>query len=211
GTVVLSIGPAEEQVMSRPYLVRDGYFRDVDAAIITHVADSLATGYGLSNYALIGAKFTFKGRTAPGGLHTGGARDPGDARALMDIGMDKLREHLRPTARAHRAITIGGVQPNIIPDVGQIWWFVRDATGPWAKENFDKLVDIGRGAALMTGTTMEMQPYGSAWPALGNRAIAEAVQKNIDMIGVPGWTGEENGFARELQKSMGRKEIGLPD
>src|SRR5262245_10361945 len=43
GTVVVSIGPAEEQLMSRPYLVRDGYFKDVDAAIITHVADQLAT------------------------------------------------------------------------------------------------------------------------------------------------------------------------
>src|SRR4030095_4636469 len=53
GTVVVSIGPAEEQLMSRPFLVRDGYFKDVDAAVITHVADSFGTGYGLSNYALI--------------------------------------------------------------------------------------------------------------------------------------------------------------
>ena len=210
GTVVLSIGPAEEQLMSRPYLVRDGYFREVDAAIITHVADSLATGYGLSNYALIGAKFTFKGRTAHGGINPWDGRDAVDAVVLMDIGMDKLREHLRPTYRAHRTITMGGVQPNIIPDVGQIWWFVRDATGPWAKENFDKLVNVGRGAALMTGTTMEMEPYGSAWPALGNKPIAEAVQRNIDTIGMPGWTEEEMRFARELQKSMGRKEVGLP-
>src|SRR5262249_91373 len=37
GTIVVSLGPAEEQVMSRPYLVRDGYFKDVDAAIITHI------------------------------------------------------------------------------------------------------------------------------------------------------------------------------
>ena len=88
----------------------------------------------------------------------------------------------RPIA-AHRTITNGGVQPNIIPDSGQIWWFVRDATGPWAKENFDKLVNIGRGAALMTDTTMEMEPFGAAWPSLGNRAIAEAIQKNIEIIG----------------------------
>ena len=32
GTIVISIGPAEEQLMSRPYLVRDGYFKNVDAA-----------------------------------------------------------------------------------------------------------------------------------------------------------------------------------
>ena len=210
GTIVLSIGPAEEQLMSRPYLVRDGYFKDVDAAIITHVADSLATGYGLANYALIGAKFTFKGRTAHGGVNPWDGKDAVDAVVLMDIGFDKLREHLRPTYRGHRAITMGGVQPNIIPDVGQIWWFIRDANGPWAKENFDKLVNIARGAALMTGTTMEMEPFGAAWPTLGNKAIAEAVQKNIDMVGMPNWTEDENKFAKELQKSMGQKEIGLP-
>jgi aminobenzoyl-glutamate utilization protein B len=210
GTVVVSIGPAEEQLMSRPYLVRDGYFKDVDAAIITHVADQLATGYGLQNYALIGAKFTFKGRTAHGGVNPWDGKDAVDAVVLMDIGFDKLREHLRPTYRGHRAITMGGVQPNIIPDVGQIWWFIRDANGPWAKENFDKLVNIGRGAALMTGTTMEMEPFGAAWPSLGNKAIAEAVQKNIEMVGMPKWAEEENKFAQELQKSLGRKEIGLP-
>ncbi len=210
GTVVLSIGPAEEQLMSRPYLVRDGYFKDVDAAVITHVGDSLGTGYGLGNYALIGAKFTFRGRTAHGGVNPWDGKDAVDAVVLMDIGMDKLREHLRPTYRAHRTITHGGVQPNIIPDMGQIWWFVRDATGPWAKENFDKLVNVGKGAALMTGTTMEMEPFGAAWPSLGNKAIAEAVQKNIDVVGMPNWTEDENKFARELQKSMGQKEVGLP-
>src|SRR6266536_1645509 len=125
GTIVVSIGPAEEQLMSRPYLVRDGYFKDVDAAILTHVADSSATGYGLQNYALIGAKFTFKGRTAHGGVNPWDGKDAVDAVVLMDIGFDKLREHLRPTYRGHRTITIGGVQPNIIPDVT---WVVQSAT-----------------------------------------------------------------------------------
>jgi aminobenzoyl-glutamate utilization protein B len=210
GTIVLSIGPAEEQLMSRPYLVRDGYFKDVDAAILTHVADNSATGYGLQNYALVGAKFTFKGRTAHGGVNPWDGKDAVDAVVLMDIGFDKLREHLRPTYRGHRTITHGGVQPNIIPDMGQIWWFIRDANGPWAKENFDKLVNIARGAALMTGTTMEMEPFGAAWPSLGNKAIAEAIQKNIEMVGLPKWTDAENKFAKELQKSLGKKEEGLP-
>lgn len=210
GTIVLSIGPAEEQLMSRPYLVRDGYFKDVDAAILTHVADSSATGYGLQNYALIGAKFTFKGRTAHGGVNPWDGKDAVDAVVLMDIGFDKLREHLRPTYRGHRTITHGGVQPNIIPDMGQIWWFIRDANGPWAKENFDKLVNIARGAALMTGTTMEMEPFGAAWPSLGNKVIAEAIQKNIEIVGMPQWTESEHKFAKELQKSLGKKEDGLP-
>jgi len=99
GTVILSIGPAEEQLMSRPYLVREGYLKDVDAGIITHIQNSLSTGYGLQNYALIGAKFTFKGRTAHGGVNPWDGIDAVDAVELMDIGFDKLREHLRPTYR----------------------------------------------------------------------------------------------------------------
>lgn len=48
-------------------------------------------------------------------------KDAVDAVVLMDIGFDKLREHLLPIYRGHRTITNGGVQPNIIPDTGQIW------------------------------------------------------------------------------------------
>src|SRR4029077_14803843 len=47
GTIALSFGPAEEQLISRPFLVREGYFRDADAAILIHIGDSLATGYGM--------------------------------------------------------------------------------------------------------------------------------------------------------------------
>ena len=209
GSVAISLGPAEEQVMSRPYLVRAGQYRDVDAAIIIHIASSLGTGHGLMTYALIGAKFNFTGKTAHGSVNPWDGKDAVDAVVLMDIGFDKLREHLRPTYRAHRAITMGGTQPNIIPDKGQIWWFVRDATGPAAKETYDKLVDIGKGAAMMTGTTLEIQPFGAAWPQLGNKVIGEAIQKNVETVGLPVWSEEEARFAKELQKSVGAKEVGL--
>jgi aminobenzoyl-glutamate utilization protein B len=43
GTVAVSFGPAEEQLISRPFLVREGYFKDADAAILIHIGDNLAT------------------------------------------------------------------------------------------------------------------------------------------------------------------------
>jgi aminobenzoyl-glutamate utilization protein B len=209
GTISLSFGPAEEQLVSRPFLVRAGLFKDADAAILIHIGDNFSTGYGLQNYAAISAKFTFHGKTAHGAVNPWEGRDAVDAVELMDMGFDKLREHLRPSQRAHRTITIGGIQPNIIPDLGQIWWFVRDANAPWAKENFDKLVNIARGAAMMTGTTMDMEIVASAWPQLGNRVIAEAIQKNIDTVGNPKWTDEEQKFARDFQNALGLKTVGL--
>ena len=100
---------------------------------------TLATGYGVQNYAAISSMFTFHGKTAHGAVNPWDGKDAVDAVELMDIGFDKLREHLRPTYRAHRTITVGGIQPNIIADTGQIWWFVRDQSMPAAKETYDKL------------------------------------------------------------------------
>ena len=209
GTVSVSFGPAEEQLASRPFLVRSGQFRDADAAILIHIGDNLSTGYGLQNYAAISAKFSFKGKTAHGAVNPWDGRDAVDAVELMDAGYNALREHLRPTQRAHRTITAGGVQPNIIPDFGQTWWFVRDANAPYAKENFDKLVNIAKGAALMTGTEMSMEVIASAWPQLGNRVLSDLVSKNIDAVGLPKWTPEEDQWARDFQKSLGIPVVGL--
>jgi len=209
GTVAISFGPAEEQIASRPFIVRAGYFKDVDAVIYLHIRDSLATGYGLQNYAAISAIFTFHGKTAHGAVNPWDGKDAVDAVELMDIGFDKLREHLRPTYRAHRTITNGGIQPNIIPDTGQIWWFVRDASMPAAKTTYDKLVKIAEGAALMTGTTYDVQYAASAWPQLVSKTIAEAIQRNIDTVGAPAWTEEEQTLARDFQRSAERAVVGL--
>jgi aminobenzoyl-glutamate utilization protein B len=209
GTIAISFGPAEEQLASRPFLVRAGYFKDVDAIIYLHIGSWLATGYGLQNYAAISSMFTFHGKTAHGAVNPWDGKDAVDAIELMDIGFDKLREHLRPSYRAHRTITIGGIQPNIIPDTGQIWWFVRDASMPAAKETYGKLLKIAEGAALMTGTSWDVKYAASAWPQLGNKAIAEAIQRNIDLVGMPKWSDEEQRFARDFQKSAERPVAGL--
>jgi aminobenzoyl-glutamate utilization protein B len=209
GSVAISFGPAEEQIVSRPFLVRAGLYANADLAILLHIGDGFAAGYGLMNYAAISAKFDFHGKTAHGAVDPWNGKDAVDAVELMDLGFDKLREHLRPTYRAHRAITAGGVQPNIIADYGQIWWFVRDADMAAAKETFDKLVKIAEGAALMTGTTMDYKIDAAAWPQLGLKPVAEAVQANIDAVGMPQWTEEEQAFARKFQTAMGARPIGL--
>jgi aminobenzoyl-glutamate utilization protein B len=189
--------------------VRAGLYKDADIAILVHIGDNLAAGYGLTNYAAISARFNFHGKTAHGALNPWDGKDAVDAVELMDIGFDKLREHLHPTYRAHRAITAGGIQPNIIPEFGQIWWLVRDANMADAKTTFDKLIKIAEGAALMTGTTMDYRIDAAAWPELGLKSVAQVLQQNIDAAGMPQWSDEEQAFARKFQAAMGVKPIGL--
>jgi aminobenzoyl-glutamate utilization protein B len=49
----------------------------------------------------------------------------------------------------------------------------------------------------------------SAWPQLGNRVLAEAIQKNIDLVGNPKWSAEEDKFAKDFQSALGLKAVGL--
>jgi aminobenzoyl-glutamate utilization protein B len=209
GSVIVSLGPAEEQLISRPYIVRAGYFKDVDAIIYLHIGDQMATGYGLANYASISANFTFHGKTAHAAVDPWDAKDALDANQLMDVGVAYLRQQLRPTYRLHRVVTNGGIQPNVIPDLAQTWWWVRDANMPDAVQTFEKLINVANGAALMTGTSQEYQIIAAGWPQLGMKAIAEAVQGNIDKVSMPRWSEDEQRFAREFQKSAGRPELGL--
>lgn len=209
GTVAISFGPAEEELASRAFIVRAGYFKDVDAVIYLHLDGRFTTVYGLSNYAAISSRFAFHGKTAHGAVNPWDGKDALDAVELMDVGFGMLRQQLHPTYRAHRTITNGGIQPNIIPDLAESWWFVRDANMPDAKTTYDKLVDIAKGAALMTGTTMDARIDAAAWPQLGIKAIAEVIARNESLVGAPHWTEEEQAYAKSFQTSAGKKPIGL--
>ena len=46
GTLVIWPGVAEELLGSKAWYVRDGYFKNIDACIFTHVSGTFASNYG---------------------------------------------------------------------------------------------------------------------------------------------------------------------
>jgi len=52
-------------------------------------------------------------------------RDALDGVMLMDAGMAQYREHMQPSMRAHRVVTNGGDQPNVIPRTARSGGFFR--------------------------------------------------------------------------------------
>ncbi len=211
GTLRVYGAPAEEQLVSRPYFVRDGYFKDVDAALHDHIGSNLGTVYGLRQYALISAEFTFRGESAHAATAPWNARDALDAAVLMDVGWDKLREHLEPTQRSHRVISNGGDQPNVIPNTSTIWWFFREATAEKARALFEKARRIAQGAATMTDTSYSVNVLSAVAPTRCNRTLAEVIQNNIEAVGMPRWTDAEQKLVTELQAKVQVKATGMPD
>jgi len=61
----------------------------------------------------------------------------------------------------------------------------------------------------MTDTTVTQRVVGSAWPPNFNKAVAEAEQKNIEMVGMPIWSEADQTLAKALQKEIGAKVEGL--
>jgi aminobenzoyl-glutamate utilization protein B len=68
---------------------------------------------------------------------------------------------------------------------------------------------MAKGAALMTDTTFTTRVLGSAWPGYFNKPIAEDMQKNIDAIGMPVWSDDDQKLAKALQHELKVKEMGL--
>lgn len=211
GTLKFFGSPAEETIISRPYMVREGVFKDVDAIIDNHASSNLATRYGVDGNAIISAIFTFRGKTA----HSAGApwsgRSALDAVELMNIATNYLREHLFYTHRIHYVITEGGEAPNVVPDKASVWYYVRN-TDERIEDTFKRVSDCARGAALASGTELDTVIILTATHQKHvNKGLAETIQKNIELVGLPEWTESENSFAKALQKELGAKETGYPD
>jgi aminobenzoyl-glutamate utilization protein B len=199
GTLKVFGAPAEEQLISRPYFVRDGWFDDVDVAFADHIGPGMWVGYGLLQSALVSASFTFHGETAHAGVAPWKGRDALDGVVLMDMGLAQYREHMTPSMRAHRVITHGGDQPNVIPRTAAVWWMFRHSSAEGALKLFEHAKRIAEGAALMTNTSVSVDVISAVWPVRGNRTLAELFQREIELVGVPDWTKEEDDLARAVQ------------
>lgn len=210
GTLKVFGAPGEELVISRPYFVRDGYFDDVDIAFHNHIGTDFSTNYDQVQIASISADFIFHGETAHAGLSPWRGRDALDAVVLMDTGMAQFREHMEPMMRAHRVITHGGMQPNVIPEKASVWWTFRHPDAEGARALFEQATRIAEGAALMTKTEVDVNVRSAVWPVRCNRTAAEVLQRNMEMVGMPAWTDSEQEFAREVQKAAKAPQTGMP-
>ena len=201
GTLMIWPGVAEELLGSKAWYVRDGYFKDVDACIFTHVDSRFGVSWGDAGYnGMVSVEFKFEGTSA----HAAGAPWRGksalDAVELMDVAWNFKREHLKPTERSHYVITDGGDQPNVVPSKAAVWYYLRERTYEDIKSMYDDAILYANSTANMTGTKMSYQLLGAAWPGHFNKSIAEAVYRNIQAVGVPAWDTLDQQLAHAVQK-----------
>ncbi len=193
--------PAEETLMGKTFMARAGVFDDLDAAISWHPGSSNIAWNG-SSLALNSFKVNFHGVAS----HAGGSPHLGrsalDGVMLMDMGMNYLREHIMQEARIHCVVTSGGQAPNVVPAYAQVWYFIRAPHREQVDEIYERVLDIAKGAALMSGTTYDIEFLTGCYDVLPNDTLSDLLLVKMQEINDLKFTEQERAFAKELQATF---------
>jgi aminobenzoyl-glutamate utilization protein B len=205
GTVKFFGCPAEETLVGKVFMVRDGLFNGVDAAL-SHHPGCMNAAPMMSHTAMNSVKFHFYGRAA----HAAGSPEQGrgatDAVELMNIGVNYLREHVVQEARVHYVIEDGGHEPNVIPAYARSWYYVRAPERDQVESIYNWVLRIADGADLMAGTTHKVEFLTGCYNTLPNRGLSELITKNMREVGAPTYNSEEMAFANEMSKTIPPEE-----
>jgi aminobenzoyl-glutamate utilization protein B len=122
---------------------------------------------------------------------------------LMSVGVNYLREHIIQEARIHYAyLDAGGLAPNVVQPTGKVLYFIRAPHAKEVEDIFKRVVDIAKGAALMTGTTMEQTWDSACAEIIVNDALSRAMYDNLASLGKADLSAEEKAFAKKFTESF---------
>jgi aminobenzoyl-glutamate utilization protein B len=208
GSVVLFGTPAEETVVGKVFMAREGLFDDMDAVLDWHPSDETKTrndpGQAMNSFTV-----EFFGQAAHGAYDPWNGRSALDGVEMLNYGVNMMREHMKPTARIHYVIPEGGDAPNVVPEYAKAWYYVRDLNRESVDGYYQRILKIAEGAALATGTTHEVTLITAVHECLMNRPIQEAIQANLELAGDAGFTAEDQAFGKRLQRFLEIEEAGF--
>jgi aminobenzoyl-glutamate utilization protein B len=208
GTIRVFGTPAEELLLGKVFMARDGAFQGTDALLAWHPDDENRVP-NRTRLAISAIDVEFHGRTAHAAAAPWLGRSALDAVELFDHALALMREHVLPTARMHRAIKAGGDVPNVIPDYAKVQWFVRDADVKRVEEMLGRVRKAADGAALGTETAAKVTLLGQTREPVPNDTLGQVLQRELERVGPPRFDEREVAYAKELQRSMGVAEKGL--
>jgi len=188
GEVIVIGTPAEEgrgpYGGSKVIMAEKGAFKDIDVVLTMHPLSGGKAGCRHGALAVQSFKIVFKGKTA----HASAAPHLGinalNAVMLMFHGIDCLRQHIRKDGRIHGIIVKGGEAANVIPDYSEATITVRAADLKYLNELKEKVFNCAKGAALMTGAKVEIEPLMPLYrEKVIYETLAEILERNLEKEG----------------------------
>ncbi|MGR7690531.1 M20 family metallopeptidase [Klebsiella aerogenes] len=199
--------PGEEGGSGKTFMVREGLFDDIDAALTWH-PEAWAGMFSTSTLANIQAAWRFTGTAAHAANSPHLGRSALDAVTLMTTGSNFLNEHIIEKARVHYAITdTGGVSPNVVQAQAEVLYLIRAPEIADVQQIFARIEKIAQGAALMTETSVSCRFEKACSSYLPNRTLEAAMYQAVCHYGTPQWSNEERAFAADIRATLGVTDI----
>lgn len=197
--------PAEEIVIGKIRMNKAGVFDDLDVAITWHPFDRNRVSYDIWQAQDV-KNYKFYGKAAHASKYPELGRSALDAAELMNVGVNYLREHVADDVRMHYTYTNTDGPANIVPPYASTNYFIRSTKRARTENASSRVDDCARGAALMTGTKVEIEVVTSNWEMKTNRPLALAFHKAMERVPLPVYTQKELDFATQITK-----EANLPN
>jgi amidohydrolase len=182
GEIVFLGCPAEERGSGKAYMIEDGLFADIDAALLFHPCDR---SHVVSDpLASEDVEVLFTGLQAHAAADPWKGRNALDAMVLLFSAVGLWRQQLRPDVRVHGIIQEGGTAANIIPDRTRAWFMLRSPDQAYYEEMRERFNALADAAALATGTSVEVTYSGGAMTMHQNTTLEARWVANAAAYGI---------------------------
>jgi aminobenzoyl-glutamate utilization protein B len=199
--------PAEEGGAANAFMVRDGAFDDVDAAVTWHPGGMTRVDDPLS-LANTRMDFHFSGRSAHAAAQPHLGRSALDAVELMSVGVNYLREHMPQDARIHYAyLDAGGKAPNVVQSRAAVRYSIRALKLHEMLALVERVKKVAEGAALMTETTVEARMFAAVSNHFENLTMDRIMQDALDELGGVPFDEDDHAYARRIQATLSPQDI----
>ncbi len=182
GEIVFLGTPAEERGSGKQWMIEDGLFAGIDAALLFHPCDR--SHVESRPLASEDADVVFHGLQAHAASDPWKGKNALDAMVTLFASVGLWRQQLRPDARVHGIISEGGTAANIIPDRTKAWFMLRSPDQAYYEEMKARFRALAEGAALATGTTVEITFSGGAMTMHRNGTLEARWVANAATYGI---------------------------
>lgn len=208
GTIRVYGCPAEEIVIGKIRMNEEHVFDELDAAVTWHPFDRNRVSYDIWQAQDI-KNYKFYGIAAHASKHPELGRSALDAAELMNVGVNYLREHVADDVRMHYTYTNTDGPANIVPPYASTNYFIRSAKWERTQDASRRVDDCARGAAMMTGTRVEIERVTCNKEMKVNRTLAEIFYHAMEQIPAPEYTAEELEYAKNISEAAGLQNNGV--
>jgi amidohydrolase len=182
GAVVVFGTPAEELFGGKVFMLREGVFDGVDAAMMIHPGvRNVATTEAL---ACVGMEIEFFGKAAHAAAYPDRGVNALEAMILAFNAVNSLRQHIKDRARIHGIITRGGEVANVVPAYSAATFLVRATDNAYLDELRQRVLSCFEGAALATGARLDYKWSEIIYaPMKNNLVLAQLFAQNLESLG----------------------------